>query len=73
MKVLSITDQNIRKQIEDFSDNDNNGHSIRFLQDGAGIWFITETVVNEPMYESIKDLMLSNGAWVDYTAPQIDL
>jgi hypothetical protein len=26
-------------------------------------------VVNDPLYESIKDLMLSSGEWVEYTPP----
>jgi hypothetical protein len=69
MKVLKIDDAQIRKQIEDFSDNDDNTHFIRFTQDGAGVWFITERVVNDPLYKSIKDLMLSSGEWVEYTPP----
>jgi hypothetical protein len=69
MKVLKIEDQTIRKQIEDYSDNDGDEHIIRFTRDGAGIWFITDRVVNSPIYDSIRELMLSNGEWVDYTPP----
>lgn len=73
MKVLKINSAEIRKQIEAFSDNDNNPHIIRFTQDGAGVWFITERVVNDPLYDSIRELMIEHGEWVDYTPPGDEL
>jgi hypothetical protein len=61
MKIIIITDEELREQIVEWSYKNAYPDVIQFTQDGQGRWFIPFDVVRNPKFEGLKAQILQNG------------
>lgn len=71
-QVLRCDDAQARQDIEIMS-NEFMPWIIRFTQDGAGVWFITYTVYNDPHFVTIRPYIDAHCVDYTYVPPPDDL
>jgi hypothetical protein len=69
MIILVIDNSELRLQIETFTKQYCFPDIIRFLQDKEGSWFLVQSTIENPKFESIKAIILSNCRIKEYVPP----